>query len=223
MRDLQIISLVDDLQLSSVTELAGAATRTLVLTGTGGFRYISRVSINDYGIDVYTVVSDRILYVPLPTIFETVSIAEMDITLISSKRSATNATTPLRLSFGPTKKVGSVSGIQKLIQHVTKVLLTNAGTNRFAPSEGGSLVRSLSLNLSEENRPAITAALATAISTTEKYILQSQASMTNLPLSERLLSFSLVGITFNPIAAEIKATINVRSFQGSSVTLPLTL
>ena len=218
--DIQVISVVDDLQVTSVEDIEGADPRALRLVGQGGFNNAQRVIINDYGIDTFVVVSDTVLLVSPGEIFDDVATASMNILVVSS--SLTN-TTRVRLFFGPTVRLKAVTGLQKLVQHVVKILLTNVGTNRFRIQEGGGLLKLTSFPLTPASRPRIVTALAQAVSATESQITAAQATQRGLAAEERLMGLALGGVAFDSDTLEVQATIRLTTFLGRSTSVPLVL
>jgi phage baseplate assembly protein W len=119
--------------------------------------------------------------------------------------------------------VKKISGFQKLVQQVVKLLLTNAGSNKYNLAEGGDLVRVIGSSLAPSARSRISTAITQAVTTTEEQIVATQAGIRGLPSSERLLSLVFTGVLFDETAGEARATIRVNTFAGRSVTVPLTL
>jgi phage baseplate assembly protein W len=218
--DIQVISVVDDLQVLGATELEGAEPRAIQIVGDGGFINAQRVIINEFGIDSFIVVNDRVLIVTPGSSLDNVAVENMDIVVVSS--SLTN-TRRARLFFGPTKRLSRVTGVQKLIQHIVKILLTNSGTNKFRLSEGGNLFRLLGFVLTEAGKSRIVSSLAQAVSSTEEQLTISQASASGLELDERLLSLTLGDVTFLEDTQEVLATIRLVTFAGRTVSVPLIL
>lgn len=218
--DIQVISVVDDLQVLSVEDIEGAEPRTLRLVGRGGFNSAQRVIINDYGINTFVIVSDRVLLVTPGSTFDGVAVSDMNVVVVSS--SLTN-TRRVRLFFGPTTRLKRVSGVQKLIQHVVKILVSNVGSNRFNVSEGGNLLKLTAFPMTPASRPRIVTALIQAISTTESQIVNAQASQRGLTLDERLLGLAFGGVTFNDESLEVQASLQLTTYRGRSVLVPLVL
>jgi len=218
--DIQIISLVDDLQVLSVTEVEGAVPRTLRVEGGGGFQNAQRVVINDFGVDTFVVVSNTSLLVAPGSTFDAVSVDSMTIAVVSS---ALTGVDRARLVFNPTVRLKAVSGTQKLIQHVVKVLLTNMGSNKFRTQEGGGLLKLTAFPLTPAAQPRLVTALSQALVATETQITAAQATQRSLAADERLLSLSLGGVSFNSGTLEVVAQFRLLTFQGSSVSIPLVL
>lgn len=218
--DIQVISVVDDLQVIGQQEIEGADPRAIRLVGSGGFVNAQRIIINDFGIDSFLVVSDFVILVnPGPTL-DAVPVEQMDIVVVASQLTNTRKA---RLFFGPTKRLKRVSGVQKLIQHVVKILLSNSNSNKFQLSEGGNLLRLTGLSLSSASKSRIASNLSQAVSATEEQLTAAQSGATGLASDERLLSLSLGDVTFNEETLEVIATIRMVTFAGRNVSVPLIL
>jgi len=220
LRDLQTISLVDDLQITSAEDVVDADPRTLRLGSLGGFNSAQRILINDYAIDAFTKVSDRQLLVPLPITFEGVSPSNMDIVVYSSSLTGFRRA---RLLFGPTRRVRTVSGLQKLVQQTIRIFLTRMGTNRYRTDEGTNFLRGLGGTLTSAEKPRMAALIAEAASLTEQYMTDAQRGQRGLPAEERLLTFKLLGIEFISVTGEIESRLELISYAGRSFKIPLVL
>lgn len=219
MRDLQFIVLSDNLPITSVTELSGESVRTIRVEGTGNFSYAKKVTINDFAVPDFTLVSRSVIYVRPPTSFDNVAVADMDVVVFSSQ--LTDSTSAL-VEFDLTDTFTSVEGIQKLAQQVLKTLISTTQTNRFSITEGGSLVKNLSGSLNPDESSTIAAQLSRSISDTKTFYLESQVG-SNLPTDERLLDLTLNSLEFDSSSLEVRATVKMVAFSGGSEILPITL
>lgn len=218
--DIQVISVVDDLQVTSVVDIPGAVPRTLRVFGQGGFSDAQRVLINNFGVDSFLVVSETTLLVELGPSFDNVPVQDLDVVVVSSTLTASRRA---RLFFGPTKRLKRVSGVQKLIQVVVKMLLTDSNTNKFRLSEGGNLLKLLGFPMSPASRSRIVAGLSQAVSSVEEQLVSTQATARGLASDERLLSLSLGDVSFLENTLEVQATLRLVTFAGKSVSIPLVL
>lgn len=218
--DVQVISLVDEYQIISTAEIEGAEPRAIRIVGRGGFNDAQRVIINDYGVDSFSIITDTILIVYPPSLFDNLTVGQMKFSVVSGSYSGGKSA---RLVFGPTKNVKRVSGLQSLVQKVVKTFLSNSNSNKFNLGEGGDLLRSLGGSMSIESKSRITALVAQAVDQTEAQVLSSQANVRGLAASERLLSFKLVEVNFLPDRLEVVAKVRLVTYAGKSVDIPLTL
>jgi hypothetical protein len=220
-RDIQFISVVDDLQVTGQEELEGAVPRTIrVVAQGGGFFSAQRVLINDFAINTFSIASDRVLLVAPGPVFDSTPVEDMKIVVVAGTLTGTRE---VRLLFGPTRKVREVQGTQKLIQQVVRVLLTNVATNKFATGEGGNIRKLLGESLTADGRSRITAILTQGITSTEALFVSSQALSQNLNDDERLLSLTLNGLVFDEVGLEVRAGIRLVTYTGRNLEIPLIL
>ena len=218
-RDLRFIAVVDSIEILSVEELEGVANRTLRISCNGGVRYANRVYVNDFGVNDFTVISDTALLMEVPSVAEDLEVTEMDLVVTSS---AVTSTSKVELVFAPTKNVGSVEGIQKLIQQVVKTLLSEKASNRFAPAEGGGLLNSLGGGMGADAGARLATAVQEAVTATSEHIIAAQTG-SSVSLEERLLSLTMTGLSFNSSTQEVSATLRLITYAGSDFRLPITL
>ena len=221
MRDFQFISVSDAIQIVSTTEVEGSSTRTLKITAKGGVGYANRVYINGFGIDSFTILSRTSLVVTLPTSLEDVEITDMDISVSSSRLTSTR--TPSTLSFGPSREIRSIEGIQKLIQQVIKTLLSDIGSNRFSTAAGGNLLATLKgTNLDSSSSAKISSLLQASVASTLSTVSAGQTGQ-RLPADEKLLTLELTAVVFDPAGTEVTAGITLTTYAGNSFSIPLAL
>jgi phage baseplate assembly protein W len=218
--DIQVISVVDDLQVISQEDIEDAEPRTIRVVSRGGFNNAQRVIINNLGLDSFLIISDTVLLVEPGSSFDNVPVQNMDIVVVSS---ALTGTRRARLFFGPTKRLKRVNGVQKLIQHIVKMLLTNSNTNKFRLSEGGNLLKLLAFPLTPASQSRIVTGLSQAISSVEDQLVSSQTASVGLAADERLLSLSLGEVVFLQETLEVQATVRLVTFAGNTVNVPLVL
>lgn len=218
--DIQVINVVDDLQVLEQADIEGADPRAIRIRSAGGFTDALRVVINDFGIDSFTLVNDTVIIVEPGPSLDNVAVENMDIVVVSSVLTNTRRA---RLFFGPTKRLSRVSGIQKLIQVIVKILLSNINSNKYRLSEGGSLLQLLGFSMTPAARSRLVAVLSQAVTATEEQLTSAQASASGLALDERLLSLNLGEVLFFPDTQEVQASIGLTTFAGRTVQVPLIL
>ena len=218
--DIQIISLVDEFSVKGQSEIEGSQPRAIRVVGRRGFNSAQRVFINDYGVDDFTIVSDTVLLVFPPAMFDAISVVDMKIVVASGEYTGGDQA---RLLFGPTKNVLAISGLQKLVQQVAKTLLTTTGTNKFDVGYGGDLLRELGTSFDPEAGARISAAVARAVSSTEESMIVSQVGERGLAAEERLLRLTLDSVVFDTALQEVRATVKLVTYAGKVVGIPLTL
>ena len=217
-RDYQFISVVDNLQVVAIEDVEGAEPRTLAVTGTGGFTAAQRVTINDYGVDTFELVTDKLLLVPLPDFLAQLSLADLDVVVVSS---ALTGTRKARILFGPTRRTKTVNGLQKLVQQVLKETLSRVNSNRFRPADGGDIPAALGTTLNPAGKSKLAAAIAQGVERVKAQFLSAQVNDRTLAASERLLEYRLEGLDFETNRAV--ATLRLQTYAGLSIDIPLEL
>lgn len=219
-RDIQFISLVDDLVVVDVAEVTGATVRTVRVQGRTGFRSATRVEVNGYKIDTFTITSDKVILLVLPDGLSDVVTSEMGVVIYSSRWSGQHR---VRLVFGLTQNSKAVSGVEKLVQQVVKGLLSTSGSNRFSREEGGGLLSSLGSTISPNARGQVAAAVAQAVNITETNLISAQAGESSLGMNEKLLKLQLLGLDFIEAEMEVRAIVRLQTMAGATLNIPLTL
>lgn len=219
-RDIQFVSIVDDLVVVDVSDVAGADPRTIRIQGRSGFRSAVRVDINGYKVDAITITSDKVILAVLPDSLKDIPTTEMGVLVYSSRWSGQQR---VRLVFGLTMNSRTVSGVEKLVQQVVKGLLTTSGSNRFAREEGGGLLSSLGTTISPNARGQVAAAVAQAVNITEANMISAQAGESSLGMNEKLLKLQLLGLDFIEAEMEVRAVVRLQTMAGATINIPLTL
>ena len=220
MDDLQFITLADTLSLVQITDLGSSTgSRRLRLYVLPSVLYLSRVLVNDYEISTFALSGYNNVILTLPTNLSDIDITSAEIILSSSRITDTSKAT---LIYGTgSSKIKAVSGVQKIVQQITKILLTNIGSNRFAVEEGGNLLSNLGVATGSSVKDAVAIALSDAIKRTEAYILKKQIGL-SMPSNERLLSLTLSSVIFDEFNSAT-ARVSLRTFAGTTFTLPITV
>ena len=217
--DIQFLSLADDILVVSASEVEDSSPRAIRLVCDGDVRYTKTVEINGMKTTDFAVASSRTLLVYPGDSFEDTTVAQMALSVISDRWTSSQK---VRLVFTPTYTVTKVEGVQKLIQQVIKSVLSNSGSNRFDISEGGNVLRSLGLTLTSDSKAQIATVFSEAASITESQFLAAQSGK-KLPPSEKLLSFQLANVSFDPDSQQAVAYLRLVTYAGQAVSVPLVL
>ncbi len=122
----------------------------------------------------------------------------------------------------PTTNITKVEGLQKLVQQLLKFMLSNSGSNRFSPSEGGDVLRALGVSMDPNAKAQIAAVFTEAASRAEQYFLAAQVGRA-LPPSERLLSFKFSRVSFDADTQQAVAYLRLMTYAGQAISVPLVL
>lgn len=109
----------------------------------------------------------------------------------------------------------TVSGVHKLAQFVTKMLLTTQGTDLFDPTYGSSLLFLLKQSQSQEALADIRASIATHIRDVRRQVIASQVNL-SLPSDERLQDLQLVSIDFDQSTLRFEIEVKLTSEAGDA-------
>lgn len=219
MRDLQFIVLSDTFDVLSKTELEGQSKRTIQVKSSGNLNYTKKVVVNDLSISDFTLVDSETINVRLPDQLAAVTVGEMEIRIFSSQLTDPGTAT---VEFDLTNRFTSVSGTQKLAQQVMKTLITTAQTNRFYPTEGGSLLNVLGGTVGASEVSQVAAAVAQAVSDTKSFFETTQSNQ-KLPLDERILDLTVYSVEFDSTTLEVKAKVRLTTLSGKTEILPIVL
>lgn len=219
-RDIQVVAVVDAVEIVLIEEVSGSVPRTLRLLTKGGCSGTSRVLINGYEAEDFQVVSDSVLLVTPGALFADFTAVEMSFDVVTS---ALNNAKKARLLFTPTDRTTSVSGLQKLIQQVTKSLLSRVGSNRFNAEEGGTILEALGPSVGPSDVGPISSAVAQTVSRVQAQYLSLQSRDKGLTSEERLLKLEFLGVTLDESTWTARATIRLISYTGQSQEIPIVL
>lgn len=115
-----------------------------------------------------------------------------------------------------------VRGLDKLVQIVTKALLTDPGRDIFAPEYGAGLRQTLPTRANEATTTGVISDATIAILRIESDVKRFQQTEGNTP-DERLSSLSLLGMEFDMENGIWEVSIEVVAESGISKQVPVTI
>jgi hypothetical protein len=210
--------LVDDYAITSREEIvvSKGTPRTILLGARGGgLAGVTRVLVNDVGVDDFSIVSDFEMLVRLPPLLDDASLANMGFIVYGAYATGRHR---VRLIHAMTKRPRAVQGQQKLIQQVVRVLLSQVGTNKFDRSAGGNLALELDASLGEGRDPSV--AVAQAADATGAFFKAHQRR-SSLPANERLRALAFEGISYED--SQAVALLRVQDYSGAAYSFPVVL
>jgi hypothetical protein len=142
------------------------------------------------------------------------------VTVLSSNFTATIRST-LEFSFSDSPR--SATGIKAMMQTFLKMLMTDRGSDSFKQTLGGSGLSSIGTTFSRTDTASITGDFATSISRTVAQIRTLQASQTQIPDEERLLSARLISNKLDVEQSALIAKVELVSQSGTSALVNLEL
>jgi phage baseplate assembly protein W len=213
-KDYRFTSLADTVTVTAIEDIGDGTFR---VRARGGLSGTLGVDLNEMAAKSYVVVNDREIVVTPPNVLADVDPTSFDIRILTDSFSGGNSATVV---FDSTSRLGAVSGIQKLVQQVTRVLLSQPGSNVFLRNDGGGLSSELGGTMHTGDTSDVAAAVNRALRRTEQLFLKTQAK-TSLPADEKLLSLKLSRIVLDGTTQT--AEVQLVSRAGQSATLPLTV
>jgi len=220
MRDIQFITLADDIKVNQITDKGSSVTLSVYPTAL----YVTSIEINDEKIGLVLIPAEDIdilsqtsLSFKKPSSLSSTDMSKVIYTFITNV--VTNSSRA-SLIFTPTNKVVSVKGAQKLVQQVVKIMLSNAGTNRYNPEEGGDIMSFLGEIVDSQNADFLLAPVEDAVQRTKEFITKNQLGK-SIPASERLLSLEITDYTIYDGYLDIK--IQLRTLSGETINIPLSI
>jgi hypothetical protein len=172
---------------------------------------VTEVLLNNYTCDVWVKISDNTLLIEIPEFLHTQSITS--IALFGKASNLSTATLSAEFNDKP------VDGLQKLVQRYVKYLLQAPNSNAFTPG-GGGLLSFIGTNTTEDGKN-INSRVIDAISATNTLLFDEQAKQ-QLPLSEKLLGASVLGITASE-PDEVIVSIKITNQAGVTATASVNL
>ena len=214
---LEVIRFRDLLSVQSIPRFVpGLQPPTLEIKGED-LSSAARVLINDSDVPEFMVVDKRTIYAQVPEDIGRIS----TIQVLSSNFTRTAVASKLSFEIG--NKTLKVEGLLKLVQLFTKWILQSPGSDVFNPSRGGGLQQLAGSVLTTKDMQPIYAAITRAVDTTSSQIRTAQADQTNLPLSERLYSATLVDVAVYGTQMMAQVQVRLSSMAGADAVTALQL
>jgi len=111
-----------------------------------------------------------------------------------------------------------VTGVHKLAQFVTKLLLTTQGSDLYDPQYGSGLLYLLRQAQSPSDLADIQGLIATHISDVRSQVIASQVNL-SLPSDERLQDLKLLSVNFDQANIKFDIEVSLVSEAGAARTL----
>lgn len=214
---LEIIKFRDVLPVYSIPRVVPEFPEPTIELKGDDFSSTERVLINDVEVPDFIVVNRQTIYATIPPGVE----AFQDVAVISAGFTKTAIGSKIDFSIGDRSK--SVSGILKLVQLFVSWMLTTPGSDIFNQERGGGLQDMVGLISSTHKNEPIMAALSNVVQKTAEQIRQSQLGVSGLPLSERLLTATILNISIGEQRDIARMRVRLESFAGTDAITALML
>jgi len=214
---LQVIRFRDLLPVQGIPGFVeGLSPPTLIVKGED-LSTTEVVLINQVPSPEFMIVNKSTIWAQLPDGMRRIS----QIEVLSSK--FTRNTTSSKVDFEIGNKTRTVEGVLKLVQLFTKWVLQSPGSDLLNPARGGGLQNIVGKLTTTRDMQPVSASITRAITTTVTQIRAAQINVPRLPLSERLLSASLVDLKVYEAQMQAMARVSIQSVAGSEAVSELVL
>lgn len=194
----------------------GLSPLTVELRGTD-FSSAETVNINETPVPEFMIVSKTTIYAQLPSSDSPISSIEV----LSSRFSRDVESAMLSFEIG--NKTRKVDGVLKLVQMFTKWILQSPGSDLFNPTRGGGLQQIVGKVATGKDMQPVFASITRAVNATVSQIRAAQINVPQLPLSERLLSATLIDMKIYEEQMQARARVALQSAGGAEAVAALVL
>lgn len=215
MKDIKIIAIKDILTVSRADLVPNFSPPTLSLTGLK-FLQADQVIINDIPSPEFMVLSDTKLLAQIPDSQTKTSIRR--VTVFATKPFPDRKSL-LRFEAG---NISSFQGLERLVQHFTKILIQTPGSDRFNPTEGGGVLSLIGTVVGKKDSTALRSAIVSAVGRARDQIVTKQSRTPQISPDERLLRADAVAVGFDPNTSTLAARITLGAVSGREAVANLT-
>ncbi len=211
-KGLRLIRLLEVIPVSAARNAVGVFPRSIVIDTTEKFEAVDQILFNGMPSPSFAVFAANQLIAQVPDVLDEAIITEV-VVLSSQARYSKRSL----IEFGLGARIRATDGTQRLIQNFVRLLMRSPGTNIFQKTMGGGLLRHIGSNVTSR----VAADITIAVSDVKRQILAAQASYSNIPANERLLSAEVVAVTEDPQNASVYCTVVVTTHdrRSSAATL----
>jgi hypothetical protein len=208
MKDFRVVHAKAVLTVSSIAPVRNFDPPSIIVLG-DRLNRANEITYNGVQVDEWVVSSETRLVLRIPNsqvgrelselmVLATVQFAEQD----------------ALVQLGLSRPVRAVSGIDRLVQQWVMTFLTTPGSDVFNLSSGGGGRSLIGKSIGANTAPA--ADIAIAVDRTKSQLLKAQANNSSIPPSERLLSASLVSVSYDKSNTTAYAVVDLRNVVGVS-------
>jgi hypothetical protein len=214
---LEVIKFRDLIAVSAIPRFVpNVEVPTLELIGED-FNSVESVFINEIKVPEFIILNKTKMWAQLPNSVTAIQSVEV----ISSDFTVTGKNSRIDFRIGNTSK--RVTGVLKLTQLFTKWMLQSPGSDIFNPEYGGGLQQVVGSLAGKRKIDSIIAAVSRAIDQTASQIRSAQSNGGSIPLSERLLSASLLDASVFDDRMQAIVRVQLTSMTGDSALSALSL
>jgi len=214
-KDIKIIAIKDILTVTRAERVPNFNPPTLSLTGLK-FLQASEITINDIAAPEFMVSSNTKMLVQIPD--SQVKTTIRKITVLATKPFPDRKSV-LRFEAGSIK---SLQGLERLVQHFTKILIQTPGSDRFNPTEGGGVLSIVGTVVGRRDSTSLRSAIVSAVGRARDQIVTKQSRTPQISPDERLLRADAVAVGFDPNTSTLAARITLSAVSGREAVANLT-
>lgn len=214
MNDLRIIITKTILPTHSVAPIRDFYPSSVIVLG-NKMSLAQEVEYNGVLVSEFVVADPNRLIVRIPStqvgrplsslrVFSSVSLAKQD----------------AAVSFGLTRPLRTVQGIDRLVQGWLMIFMSTPGSDVFDMNSGGG-GRALIGRSTDRSNNSVAADLGLAIARTQQEMLRLQSKTPSIPLDEKLLSSSLDAVRFDDRSAMLLAQVSISNMAGNQAQVSL--
>lgn len=207
MKDFRVVQAKTALLVNSIVPIRGFEPPSVLIAGEK-MNLAEEIYFNNIQVTEYMILGPTRILAKIPD-----SQVGKSLTSLSVLCAVSAATKDTTLSFGITKPIKTVSGIDRLVQEWALTFLSTPGSDIFDPSAGGGASAIVGRTLDPSTASA---ALAQAVERTRKQIIEKQSNVSGIPPSERLLSAEVSSIKYDRETTTLSAIVELRNMVGSS-------
>lgn len=201
--------------MSRVERVPNFLPSTVALTGLK-FLQATEVIINDIPVPEFMVVSATRILAQVPD--SQVNAAIRKVTVLAT-RPFPDRKSLLLFEVG---EIRSLQGLERLVQHFTKILIQTPGSDSFNPTEGGGILSLIGTVVGRKDSATLRSSVVSAVGRTRDQIVTKQSRTPQIPPDERLLRADIVGVGFDPNTSTIAARITLGAVSGRDAVANLT-
>lgn len=215
MKDIKVIAIKNILTVNRVERVPNFLPSTIALTGLK-FLQATEVIINDIPVSEFMVVSATRILAQVPD--SQVNATIRKVTVLATKPFPDRKS----LLLFEVGEIRSLQGLERLVQHFTKILIQTPGSDSFNPTEGGGVLSLIGTVVGRKDSATLRASVVSAVGRTRDQIVTKQSRTPQIPPDERLLRADIVGVGFDPNTSTIAARITLGAVSGREAVANLT-
>lgn len=215
MKDIKVIAIKDILVVNRAERVPNFLPSTVALTGLK-FLQATEVIINDIPSPEFMIVSATRILAQVPD--SQVNAAIRKVTVFANKPFPDRKS----LLLFDVGEIRSLQGLERLVQHFTKILIQTPGSDSFNPTEGGGVLSMIGTVVGRKDSTALRSSIVSAVGRARDQIVTRQSRTPQIPPDERLLRADAVAVGFDPNTSTLAARITLGAVSGREAVANLT-